>query len=528
MHGFYPTSVFLDSTCFSPPLPSPHYHDPRLRVMSAHRPAHPSSLHNIEPPLTRPSHQERLLQSLQASAVPNYIHQSYPSALTPTDMLPRETLEIKRTALAPFHAQAAGIVSRMYSSHFPGYQILGNQVNAVLRKELRKRIIDTTTDFILQIFPEKQKPFIIDDNFYKALSQTCCDIHNNPCPPLWDQQKRTLSKPASYSESDLADWLNLLSKVMGDARGTTSTRLWSHRCKDRPLAGSNIQRKPDLILIDKSYDARLKSSYDLETDWFFVKAIGEVTAEHRTPSRMTDSINTKSYLLFQCQVNRRFVIGLSFTGNGKFTLTLTDREGQLRWNEMPLFENKKHIDIFFHVFSFLMFGEESDIGLDSNFEFDSFGKLLAVTVDKKRFLVEKMVYELSCIVGRATRVWIVKDDRKNLKYALKDSWIQEHLVDSEVSILQRMTEAMKDDKDEVKQSIKNSIPQIVCGGDVTVDGILDCTGRYCKDLKGWPESQHIHRRIISTPIGEPIIAFCSKKEFLQAIISIIEGALICS
>jgi hypothetical protein len=92
------------------------------------RPVHPSSPDQpriesyVEPPLARPSRQERLLL---ASAAPNYIHNlpipTYPSAVNPTHMLHQEAfqVEMKRTALAPFHAQAAGIVSRMYSSHFP-------------------------------------------------------------------------------------------------------------------------------------------------------------------------------------------------------------------------------------------------------------------------------------------------------------------------------------------------------------------------------------------------------------------------
>jgi hypothetical protein len=120
---------------------------------------------------------------------------------------------------------------------------------------------------------------------------------------------------------------------------------------------------------------------------------------------------------------------------------------------------------------------------------------------------------------------VVKHDNK--KYVLKDSWIQEHHLDSEVSILKKMTEGMKGHQN-VEQSIKDSIPQFICGGEVTVDGILDCTGRYRRDLRGWPESQRIHRRIVSSPIGEPIVAFRSKKEFMQSIISIIEGALLFS
>lgn len=134
MQGFYPTSVFLDSMCFSPPpFPSPLYHDPRIMSihLPGHRPLHPSSPNqHVEPPLTRPSHQERLLQ---ASAAPNYIHNlfipTHPSAFNPTQMLSRETTELKRRALAPFHAHAAGVVYCMYSSHFPGYKLPGNQVN---------------------------------------------------------------------------------------------------------------------------------------------------------------------------------------------------------------------------------------------------------------------------------------------------------------------------------------------------------------------------------------------------------------
>ena len=412
-------------------------------------------------------------------------------------------------------------MSRMYSGHFPGCEVHPDDLNVLLRKELHNRVINTTPDFIYQIFSETRKPLAIDEKFYTALSQTTKNIHGGPCPPLYDKRTRSLNKPAGYSEQHLADWLNLLGKVMGEVHGTPSTRMWSQRSRNRSPVGSNIPRKPDLVLVNKSYDDVLNTNFDLVLDWCFIQAIAEVSAEKKTPSRMIHTINAKSYLMLQCQVNRRFVVSLSFTGDNNFTLTLTDREGQLRWYQMPIFENRKHHDVFFHVFSFLMFGEDSDIGLDPNFKLNDFGKLLEIVVDEKHFVVEKLVYELSCIVGRATRVWIVKYDNK--RYVLKDSWIQDHHVDSEIDILQRMTQLTTKHDD-----IKDSVPRFVCGGDVKIDGLLDCTGRYRKDLKGWPESQRIHRRIVSSPVGEPITSFRSKKEFIQAIISILKGALLCS
>ena len=144
LQGFFPTSVFLDSTCFSPPFPglsSPFYNDPRVMSAQQHpghcasQPSSPNQPHSIEPPFTRPSRQEKLLS---ASAAPICIHgftfPSQPSTLNQTTMHHRETLAIKKT---PFQRQA-GIVSRMYSSHIPGCQVHCDDVNALLRKELSK------------------------------------------------------------------------------------------------------------------------------------------------------------------------------------------------------------------------------------------------------------------------------------------------------------------------------------------------------------------------------------------------------
>ena len=196
---------------------------------------------------------------------------TYPSALNPIEKL-------KRTALAPFHAHAAGIVSRMYSTHLPGHQIQGPQINDLLSTELHDRVIDTTTDFIFLLFPEKRKPLTIDNAFYKKLSQTTKDIYDKPCLPLWDSQTCSLMPPESSSEKDLADWLNLISKVMGDSCGKSSTHIWSNRCQNTPVAGSHIKRKPDLILIDRSYNEQLLNQY-IDTNWCFIKSFCEVTAE---------------------------------------------------------------------------------------------------------------------------------------------------------------------------------------------------------------------------------------------------------
>ena len=132
----------------------------------ASQPSSPNQPHSIEPPFTRPSRQEKLLL---ASAAPICIHgftfPSQPSTLNQTTMHHRETLAIKKT---PFQRQA-GIVSRMYSSHIPGCQVHRDDVNVFASQGAEQnRVINTTPDFISQLFSETRKPLIIDEKFYTA------------------------------------------------------------------------------------------------------------------------------------------------------------------------------------------------------------------------------------------------------------------------------------------------------------------------------------------------------------------------
>jgi hypothetical protein len=66
-------------------------------------------------------------------------------------------------------------------------------------------------------------------------------------------------------------------------------------------------------------------------DWLCICSFAEVKTEHRMLARIKDTINAKSYLSFILQFDRRFTTALSFNGSGEYTLTLTDREGQISY-----------------------------------------------------------------------------------------------------------------------------------------------------------------------------------------------------
>jgi hypothetical protein len=71
------------------------------------------------------------------------------------------------------------------------------------------------------------------------------------------------------------------------------------------------------------------------------------------------------------------------------------------------------------------------------------------------------------------------------------------------------------------KELKGRVPTLICGGDVVVNGLKDSTQRYriarC--------THRIHRRIVTSPIGESILSFKTKKEFIRVLISIIESTL---
>jgi hypothetical protein len=161
------------------------------------------------------------------------------------------------------------------------------------------------------------------------------------------------------------------------------------------------------------------------------------------------------------------------------------------------------------VLAFLMFGSPGDIGLDPHFEINPLdGQVVAIKCENRRFEVVKRVHALRSLFGRGTQVWIVV--HSGLKYILKDSWVREDHIHNEVATLRRI---------KGHKGLEGHVPKLIYGGNVIINGVEDSIRRY--------RSAHcihrIHRRIIISPVGEPITSFKSKKEFIQAMITITDS-----
>jgi hypothetical protein len=140
------------------------------------------------------------------------------------------------------------------------------------------------------------------------------------------------------------------------------------------------------------------------------------------------------------------------------------------------------------------------------------GMIMTISIGSRSFEVVNLLYSLNSLVGCATKVWLMKNNGQ--LYTLKDYWVQMSHMQSEAVFLQAMSTHPK---------IKGLVPELLCSEDVLIHGVRDCTENYRKDLHGWPFSQHIHCCIASGPMGDPLVHFHSKQEFILVISSLILG-----
>jgi hypothetical protein len=312
----------------------------------------------------------------------------------------------------------------------------------------------------------------------------------------------------------MARWLNAIGKSMEEVYGCSLKRLWWHGTCNLPPSGASLIRKPDLVLLSHEYyDATSSKAKDQCIDWHRIRSFAEVTSEKLMPPRMEHTVNMKSYLLFILQFDRRFATALSFSYSGDYLFTLTDREGQIRYQSSLKMHGLEFAQRFLIILSYLMFGDDTDIGLDPHFIHDDTDRLVAINIDNKRYELEDCLYAVESLLGRGMNVWIVTREDKH--FVLKDSWVLEDLVESEIVHLRAMME---------HDRIKSLVPTFVGGGDVKIHGITDSTANYRgQGLIGRRNYQRVHRRIVTGPVGTPLTTFRSKKEFVNGLIGVVSG-----
>jgi hypothetical protein len=382
------------------------------------------------------------------------------------------------------------------------------QFDDTLREHLTGNTLNTHHDFLEQLLPREMLPFPIDVDLLDKLS---LPIGENP--PIWNERETCFCQPPThFGETAMCKWLNNIGTTMGLVYGRPCERLWwSGFCRS-PLVDSFIQEsRPDLILLDRSYYNRVLQKDSASAEWTFVRAFGVLHRPYMEKDR--HSTNIKSYLTFLRQPHRRFTISLSFfnINNGQFSITVTDRAGRIRMNKIDLMGSSVENGLLLlSTLAFLMFGSSADIGLDPHFEINALnGQVTAIQCENRRFEVVDCIHTLPSLFGRGTQVWIVV--HQGIKYVLKDSWVRDDSAHNEVVYLRKMMPFNKD--------VEDRVPTLLCGGEVIINGREDSTRHYHSARS----SHRIHRRTVTSPVGESIVSFKSKKEFIRVLMNVIES-----
>ena len=388
----------------------------------------------------------------------------------------------------------------------PGDQsyIPAPQLASFLQKDLEGNIFTLFPNFFLDyIWPDSALPCPLTMDIFNTL------IANK----IWDDRNDCFFGSPGFNEGDMAVWLNMLGGMIGvftkgNAGGVERKRSWcAGTCNKQPY-GASINRKPDLVLVDGIF---IQDGSDRFISWTGIHAFAEVTKSFPLPKRIVSTVIDKTYLLFISQHDRRFVPALSFNGQAEFSLTLTDRQGQLKTPFISFLHGKANAFLFMRVLMFLMYGPLHNTGRDTTMQCGSDGRVKFISVNGHQYEVVYPIHSLQSMIGRGTTIWLVV--RNDNYYILKDSWIQTSRVGSEIEFLEKL----KDDS-----VLRGRVPHIMEGEDVYVNGLVDNTGRY-RIFVGRSHEARTHRRLVMSPIGKQITTFKSFSEFISALIDIVEG-----
>jgi hypothetical protein len=410
-------------------------------------------------------------------------------------------------AYSPNTLLSTPVKQRLSTSRVPddNKRLLVKDLVPLLKRELEADTnISQSSTFINLLFPSSRLPFPIDDSTLEYLAEN----------HIWNVEDARFSMQfQDYKEPSVADWLNVVGRLIGLQHGKKRIRIWHSGARNTAPAGLPHLRKPDLILLDRVDYANVPRN---GIHWRMIRAFAETTSQTPLPKRIPETVNQKSYLIFLSQDNRRFIPVISFSGSGGFSLTVTDRQGQIHLAPLAIFAPGKDVAlVLLKIIAFLMYGTPGDIGLDPSMVCDETGAVRSILVNNQTFTVVKRIYSLQALIGRGTKIWVVNREggSKEDLYILKDSWVLAGRLESEIDFLDRFAGFPQ---------LRGSVPALIVGEDIKINGVLDSTEQIRLNI-GQINKHRVHRRHVTEPIGSSIVTFKSKFDFLSVIIDTVNS-----
>jgi hypothetical protein len=377
--------------------------------------------------------------------------------------------------------------------------ITTNTLSNMLKFELKDAIQDNAENLVNNVFRDELLPFPITSELLQTV-----------LPLLIDRPSGTRN-----TERATAEWFNKIGEALATQNRCNPLREWSSANSFIPLKGSPIKRKPDIAL----YDLEGRDG-SWEASWQNVVSICEITSRASLHKAINETILNKSFVASVCQYNRRFIPMITLWGqqNRFFKLTLSDRSGVIHSVDYEIGTSPL---VFLRLLAVFIFGDNSLLGFDATMQRDSNNEIKSIQCSGVKYDVVRIIFRSQTLRGRATQCWHVQKDGQ--KYVIKDSWCQKNRNFNEIDRL--------NDIREVK-----GVPTLISGEDVQISpGIVDSTNLIRNGLIIFDptnskrqeiviKEERVHRRIVMSPVAEPIYTFKSKKELIGAFIDVIKGA----
>ncbi|TRM63676.1 hypothetical protein BD626DRAFT_630167 [Schizophyllum amplum] len=327
------------------------------------------------------------------------------------------------------------------------------------------------------------------------------DDADRPCP-LPDLVLRV----GDASTSDDHEW----SSILSCAHVTPSARDVAHRRPTSAISflseGSfddgTIEVEP---VVDKPEDDLEEG--DLEDDYSEEDDSAEYgppdpEPDDGIPSALERAIDAGNPM-FSNQPGRRNIPGLTLCANA-LRLVVLDHGGIVA--SAPIYHTMQPL-LFLRVLTGLLFCTPAQLGLDTTLS-TKIDEREYTTVGGQEYEVLDTVFASDRIRGAGTVCRRVR--REGAELVMKDTWVIEGSVDSEMEILRELDGSVE------------GIPRLVAHETVCVDGQLDSTANMRKHLTaGDGDLQcetRLHQRYVMSPFAEKLECFESKEELLGAFV----------
>ena len=143
------------------------------------------------------------------------------------------------------------------------------------------------------------------------------------------------------------------------------------------------------------------------------------------------------------------------------------------------------------------------------------GNVSKIRVEAQEFKVIKHVYSSLVLFGRGTHIFLVQDEDGKY-HILKDAWLLTNQGMSEIDILSSICDKLKKDSSPDAQRFQLMHPRFIVGEEIG-DSTTERRGRLA-DLP--PE--HLHRRVVTGPVGDTLTSFCSRQEFVKVLLDCVD------